>query len=72
LSGVKERLARGEAFLDAFKDASGNLPAIGDGDDGYAVAPGITPVRAQCSSVSPPHPALSRPGRGVPGVPTEV
>jgi hypothetical protein len=45
-TAVKERLARGEEFLDAFRDASGNLPTIGDSDDGCAVAPGIAPLRA--------------------------
>jgi hypothetical protein len=39
----KERLARGEAFLAAFQGEGGAWPAIGDSDDGYAVAPGAAP-----------------------------
>jgi len=34
-------LLMGEEFLDTFRDHSGHLPAIGDSDDGTAVAPGI-------------------------------
>lgn len=44
-TAVKERLARGETFLETFRDASGILPAIGDSDDGFAIAPGIAPLR---------------------------
>jgi hypothetical protein len=39
------RLTAGEFFLGAFKDQSRLLPAIGDSDDGHAVAPGIAPFR---------------------------
>lgn len=42
----KPRLVLGENFLKAFQDARGHVPAIGDSDDGYAVAPGIYPRRA--------------------------
>lgn len=44
-SGMKQRLLKGEEFLAAFRDDNGILPAIGDSDDGYAVAPGIFPGR---------------------------
>lgn len=37
------RLILGEQFLEAFEDARGQLPAIGDSDDGTAVAPGMKP-----------------------------
>jgi hypothetical protein len=39
------RLTAGEIFLRAFEDQSGLIPAIGDCDDGFAVAPGISPHR---------------------------
>ena len=39
------RLSAGESFLSAFQDHRGCLPAIGDCDDGVAVAPGISPCR---------------------------
>lgn len=46
------RLLRGEAFLAAFKDDSGQLPLIGDSDDGSAIAPGVSPHRGGEYSVS--------------------
>lgn len=42
----RERLVKGEHFLAAFRDGSGNLPAIGDSDDGHALAPGLSPRRS--------------------------
>lgn len=44
-SDLKQRLLKGEQFLAAFGDNSRSLPAIGDGDDGHAVAPGVSPRR---------------------------
>lgn len=44
--GMKPRLARGEDFLAAF--GNGEIPSIGDSDDGHAVAPGVLP-RRECS-----------------------
>jgi hypothetical protein len=41
----KSRLLTGEEFLAAFQDGTGNQPAIGDSDDGHAVAPGFAPKR---------------------------
>lgn len=41
----KPRLQMGEKFIVAFKDGAGNLPSIGDSDDGYAVAPIVAPKR---------------------------
>jgi hypothetical protein len=40
------RLKAGEFFLSAFQDRDGQVPAIGDCDDGFAVAPGVMPSRA--------------------------
>jgi len=40
---IKPRLAKGENFLSAFQDKNGNMPSLGDSDDGYAIAPGIHP-----------------------------
>jgi hypothetical protein len=37
------RLILGEQFLEAFCDDQGHIPAIGDSDDGTAIAPGIKP-----------------------------
>jgi hypothetical protein len=42
-SDFKPQLMRAESFLDAFEDHGGYLPALGDSDDGYAVAPNIAP-----------------------------
>jgi hypothetical protein len=44
-SGLKERVVMGERFLKAFEGSGGQLPSIGDSDDGHAVAPGAAPVR---------------------------
>ena len=41
----KERLLLGEVFLSSFNDALGNCPALGDYDDGHAIAPGLSPRR---------------------------
>ena len=41
----KERLLLGEGFLAAFRDLKGHYPALGDYDDGYAIAPGLSPQR---------------------------
>jgi hypothetical protein len=41
----KQRLLRGETFMAAFTDRQGNIPAIGDSDDGHAIAPGLMPER---------------------------
>ena len=41
----KPRLTLGESFIKSFRDENGRFPAIGDSDDGYAIAPGIVPNR---------------------------
>ena len=41
----KQRLLRGETFMAAFTDRQGNIPSIGDSDDGHAIAPGLMPER---------------------------
>jgi hypothetical protein len=41
----KPRLILGENFLQAFSDELGQFPAIGDSDDGQAIAPTIAPKR---------------------------
>ncbi|MBU3946669.1 MAG: heparinase II/III family protein [Proteobacteria bacterium] len=41
----KPRLLLGEAFIAAFQDENGNLPSIGDSDDGHAIAPKVKPKR---------------------------
>jgi hypothetical protein len=41
----RPRLELGEQFLATFRDESDATPAIGDSDDGFAIAPGIYPKR---------------------------
>ncbi len=41
----KDLLHKGERFLDTFLFDDSQFPAIGDSDDGYAVAPGLYPKR---------------------------
>ena len=40
------RLVSGERFISFFNESSGSLISIGDSDDGYAIAPGITPRKS--------------------------
>lgn len=42
---MKPRLVKGEAFMKCFQGDNGKLPHIGDSDDGFAVAPGLFPLR---------------------------
>jgi len=53
-SDFKVRLTAGEEFLNAFKDEEGQVPAIGDSDDGFALAPGLAPKRNESSFRAPP------------------
>ncbi len=43
---IVDRLKAGEKFLEAFTAGPEQLPSIGDSDDGSAVAPGLSPLRA--------------------------
>jgi hypothetical protein len=45
VTDLKARLVKGEEFLAVFRSGEGCLPAIGDSDDGCAVAPGLAPQR---------------------------
>ena len=45
LADFQTRLLKGEAFLNTLQDSVGRLPAIGDNDNGYAIAPGVAPLR---------------------------
>jgi|LGOV01.1.fsa_nt_gb hypothetical protein len=47
---VIPRLKQGEDFLRAFEDNSGCMPAIGDSDDGHAIAPGVYPKRIKLNA----------------------
>ena len=47
---LKERVLAGERFLHAFEGPQGELPLIGDSDDGHAVAPGAAPVRGKAEA----------------------
>ncbi len=51
---LRERLIRAESFLAAFQDQNGNLPSIGDSDDGRAVAPRMMPRRESAKSAEGP------------------
>ncbi len=51
-ASLKGRLLSGEEFLAAFCASNSSQPAIGDSDDGYAVAPGVFPGRSIPPSVS--------------------
>jgi hypothetical protein len=44
----KKRLISAEKFLYSFKTSRGNIPSIGDSDDGHAVAPDIAPRKPEC------------------------
>ncbi|MBJ6724247.1 alginate lyase family protein [Geomesophilobacter sediminis] len=55
--GWRERLTAGESFLAAVTDSSGGIPALGDSDDGWVIAPGLQPERAV---VPPPPPGVYR------------
>ncbi|RPJ40727.1 MAG: heparinase [Deltaproteobacteria bacterium] len=50
----KKRLDRAESFLKAFTDLAGQVPSIGDSDDGYAIAPGIAPARGTAKGAKEP------------------
>lgn len=41
------RLLEGERFLSSVSFAKGQFPAVGDSDDGHAVAPGVIPHRGE-------------------------
>ncbi len=47
----QKRLVAGEVFLDSFTNKNRHFPAIGDSDNGFAVAPCIAPPR-----IAPDHP----------------
>jgi hypothetical protein len=47
---LMERVLSGERFLRAFEGPSGELPSIGDSDDGHAVAPGAAPERGKAEA----------------------
>jgi hypothetical protein len=47
---LKPRLIQGEVFIAAFTDDHGVIPAIGDSDDGHAIAPGIAPLRGKAEA----------------------
>ena len=44
-SGIIPRLVLAEDFITSFQDDIGNIPSIGDSDDGYAIASGVAPKR---------------------------
>jgi hypothetical protein len=50
----KVKLEAGEAFLKAFSVTEHQYPSIGDSDDGYAVAPGVAPIRSKERTVTDP------------------
>lgn len=52
-SDLLGRLSSGEDFLASFQDERGTVPAIGDSDDGWAVAPHIAPARRRAPAAAP-------------------
>ncbi len=52
-AALKPGLLSGERFLAAFEDRAGNLPDIGDSDDGHAVAPGVRPKKEKAVEKDP-------------------
>jgi len=56
------RLKQGEGFLRAFEDGTGSAPAIGDSDDGQAVAPGVHPKRIKPHDQSGRHVVFEKSG----------
>ena len=48
-SAWRPALLRGEDFLASF-NGGGVLPAVGDSDDGHAIAPGVSPARPEVAS----------------------
>jgi hypothetical protein len=50
----KARLMSGEGFLSSFSDPGAGYPAIGDSDDGHALAPGLSPQRFTSSKQQHP------------------
>jgi hypothetical protein len=48
---LKPRLILGEKFLSAFSQKDAGLPLIGDSDDGYAIAPGLSPKRPRPNNI---------------------
>lgn len=52
-SDWKPRLIKGDEFLAAFSDATGCFPALGDCDDGQALAPGLFPRREPAGPQAP-------------------
>jgi hypothetical protein len=58
----KARLMCGESFLSSFSTTDAGLPAIGDYDDGQALAPGLAPQRFTSSEQQQPARTFSSSG----------
>jgi hypothetical protein len=58
----KARLLAGESFLSCFGDTAGIIPPVGDYDDGYAIAPGLSPRRLIPAEQQPPCKTFSKSG----------
>lgn len=61
----ESRLSTAESFLGAFQDSQGCFPAIGDSDDGFAIAPGISPARNTGGESNQPHMTFPESGYSV-------
>ena len=55
-SAMREHISRGEEFLQTIQQQGESLPMVGDSDDGFAIAPGLSPVRDTPSPVQPSTP----------------
>ncbi len=63
-SSMRKRVLVGETFLQTIQYKDESLPMIGDSDDGFAVAPGLSPVREVLNATNQPLPYKNFPNSG--------
>lgn len=63
-SRMQQRVATGESFIQNIRRENEPLPMVGDNDDGFAVAPFLSPVRDIPPVNKPPEPFQSFPDSG--------
>ncbi|MBW2062859.1 MAG: alginate lyase family protein [Deltaproteobacteria bacterium] len=59
-AALKPRIQAGEEFWEAFQINEAEAPCIGDSDDGFAIAPGLSPFRAESSQMSEFHGSIQK------------
>ncbi len=65
LASLMPRLSAGEHFLSVMQTGKADWPALGDSDDGYAVAPGVIPRRMQSDFAPVEHKTFPESGYSV-------